>query len=134
MATPMLYVREAGTGRYRAAAESEVLNHAAELLAPRVLGQILISPRDAQDFLRAKLARLEHEVFAVLFLDNRHRVLAFEELFRGTLNGTAVYPREVVKRSLALNCAALILVHFVARHKMDLMCPGSFCGVGRDQR
>ncbi len=111
MATPMLYVRESDTGRYRPAAESEVLNHAAELLAPRVLGQILSSPRDAQDFLRTRLARLEHEVFAVLYLDNRHRVLAFEELFRGTLNGTAVYPREVVKRSLALNCAALILVH-----------------------
>ena len=111
MATPTLYVREAETGRYRPAAESEVLDHAAELLAPRVLGQILGSPRDAQDFLRAKLARLEHEVFAVLYLDNRHRVLAFEELFRGTLNGTAVYPREVVKRSLALNCAALILTH-----------------------
>ena len=111
MATPTLYVREAETGRYRPAVESEVLNHAAELLAPRVFGQILGSPRDAQDFLRTRLARLEHEVFAVLYLDNRHRVLAFEELFRGTLNGTAVYPREVVKRSLALNCAALILVH-----------------------
>ena len=111
MATPTLYVREAETGRYRPAAESEVLNHAAELLAPRVLGQILSSPRDAQDFLRAKLARLEHEVFAVLYLDNRHRVLAFEELFRGTINGTAVYPREVVKRALHHNAAALILVH-----------------------
>lgn len=111
MATPTLYVREAETGSYRPAAESEVLNHAAELLAPRVLGQILSSPRDAQDFLRAKLARLEHEVFAVLYLDNRHRVLAFEELFRGTINGTAVYPREVVKRALHHNAAALILVH-----------------------
>ncbi len=111
MATPMLYVRESETGRYRPAAESEVLNYAAALLAPRVLGQILSSPRDAQDFLRTRLARLEHEVFAVLYLDNRHRVLAFEELFRGTLNGTAVYPREVVKRSLTLNCAAVILVH-----------------------
>ena len=111
MVTPMLYVREAETGRYRPAAESEVLDQAAALLAPRVLGQILSSPRDAQDFLRTRLARLEHEVFAVLYLDNRHRVLAFEELFRGTLNGTAVYPREVVKRSLALNCAAVILVH-----------------------
>ena len=111
MTTPALYVRESDTGRYRPAAESEILNHAADLLAPRVLGQILSSPRDAQDFLRAKLARLEHEVFAVLYLDNRHRVLAFEELFRGTINGTAVYPREVVKQSLALNCAAVILVH-----------------------
>ncbi len=111
MATPILYVREAETGRYRPAAESEVLNHAAALLAPRVLGQILSSPRDAQDFLRTRLARLEHEVFAVLYLDNRHRVLAFEELFRGTLNGTAVYPREVVKRALHHNAAAVIFTH-----------------------
>ena len=111
MTTPMLYVRESETGRYRPAAESEVLNHAAELLAPRVLGQILSSPRDAQDFLRTRLARLEHEVFAVLYLDNRHRVLAFEELFRGTLNGTAVYPREVVKRALHHNAGAVIFTH-----------------------
>lgn len=52
-----------------------------------------------------------NEVFCCLFLDNRHRVLAFDELFRGTLNGTAVYPREIVKRALAHNAAAVILVH-----------------------
>ena len=118
------YVRDESSRRYRPAAESEILDHAADLLAPRVIGQILTGPDAARDFLRTKLAHLEHEVFCCLFLDQRHRVLAFEELFRGTINGTAVYPREVVKRSLALNCAALILVHFVARHKMDIMCPG----------
>jgi DNA repair protein RadC len=50
-------------------------------------------------------------VFSCLYLDNRHRVLAFEELFRGTLNGTAVYPREIIKRALEHNAAAVILVH-----------------------
>jgi len=52
-----------------------------------------------------------YEVFAVLFLDNRHRVLAFEELFRGTIDGASVHPREVVRRALHYNAAALILAH-----------------------
>ncbi|HEX9812114.1 MAG TPA: DNA repair protein RadC [Burkholderiales bacterium] len=74
-------------------------------------GEALQSPRDTLDYLQASLRDRPYEVFCCLFLDNRHRVLAFEELFRGTLNGTAVYPREVVKRALALNAAAAILVH-----------------------
>lgn len=74
-------------------------------------GEALESPQDTRDFLQASLRDRPYEVFCCLFLDNRHRVLAFEELFRGTLNGTAVYPREVVKRALAINAAAVILVH-----------------------
>ncbi len=69
------------------------------------------STRDTKDFLQAQLRDRKNEVFGVLFLDNRHRVLEFEELFQGTLNGTAVYPREVVKRALKHNAAAVILVH-----------------------
>lgn len=57
------------------------------------------------------LQEREHEVFGQLLLDNQHRVLAFEELFRGTLAGANVYPREVVKRGLAVNCGAIIVVH-----------------------
>lgn len=105
-----LYVRDTSR-RYRPAEEREILDLAADILAPRVIGQILSSSRDTTEYLRARLALLEHEVFGCLFLDNRHRVLAFEELFRGTINGTAVYPREVAKRALAHNAAALILVH-----------------------
>ena len=71
----------------------------------------LNSTQDTKYFLQAQLRDRQHEVFCVLFLDNRHRVLAFEELFRGTLNGTAVYPREIVKRALKHNAAAVILVH-----------------------
>lgn len=74
-------------------------------------GEALESPGDTLGFLQASLRDRSYEVFCCLFLDNRHRVLAFEELFRGTLNGTAVYPREIVKRALALNAAAVILVH-----------------------
>jgi DNA repair protein RadC len=74
-------------------------------------GATLNSTRDTRDYLQACLRDRDHEVFCCLFLDNRHRVLAFEELFRGTLNGTAVYPREILKRALAHNAAALILVH-----------------------
>lgn len=71
----------------------------------------LTRPEDAGRFLLAKLRRYPHEVFACLFLDNKHRVLAFEELFRGTIDGAAVYPREVVRRCLEHNAAALILAH-----------------------
>ncbi len=81
-------------------------------LAEKLKREVLLgSTRDTRDFLQAQLRDRKNEVFCVLFLDNRHRVLAFEELFQGTLNGTAVYPREVVKRALRLNAAAVILVH-----------------------
>ncbi len=69
------------------------------------------STRETREFLQAQLRDRKNEVFCVLFLDNRHRVLIFEELFQGTLNGTAVYPREIVKRALKHNAAAVILVH-----------------------
>ncbi len=74
-------------------------------------GPTLGSPRDTRDYLQARLRDRPHEVFCCLFLDNRHRVLAFEELFHGTLNGAAVYPREVVKRALKHNAAAVIFAH-----------------------
>lgn len=74
-------------------------------------GQALSSPSDTRDYLAARLRHYDREVFAAVFLDNRHRVIAFEELFRGTIDGTSVHPREVVKRALALNAAALIIAH-----------------------
>lgn len=86
-------------------------------LARRCLGEqltakpALTSPRDSAAFLKAQLAHKPYEVFACLFLDNRHRVLAFEELFRGTLDGASVHPREVVRASLKHNAAAVILAH-----------------------
>ena len=74
-------------------------------------GESLSDPLQSKRYLQARLRDLPHEVFACLFLDNRHRVIAFEELFRGTINGASVHPREVVKRALELNAAAVILAH-----------------------
>lgn len=71
----------------------------------------LSSPQETRRYLQAKLRHYPHEVFSCLFLDNRHRVICFEELFRGTIDGASVHPREVVKRSLEHNAAALILAH-----------------------
>lgn len=76
-----------------------------------VPGQAIQSPSDSEAYLAARLHDLPHEVFGCLFLDNRHRVLCFAELFRGTIDGTSVYPREVVKEALAVNAAAVILAH-----------------------
>jgi DNA repair protein RadC len=74
-------------------------------------GETIRSPADTETFLKSRLRHLGHEVFCCLFLDNRHRVLRFDELFRGTIDGTTVYPREVVKEALAVNAAAVILAH-----------------------
>lgn len=67
--------------------------------------------RPGGDYLKARLRHEPHELFACLFLDTRHRVLAFEVLFHGSIDGASVYPRQVVKRALAHNAAALILTH-----------------------
>ena len=75
------------------------------------VGAAIRSPADTQSFLHAKLRHLPHEMFCCLYLDNRHRVLRFDPLFRGTIDGTSVYPREVVKEALAVNAAAIILAH-----------------------
>lgn len=74
-------------------------------------GDALQSVADTRRYLTAKLRHEPHEVFACLFLDNRHRVLAFEELFHGTIDGASVHPRQIVKRALYHNAAALILAH-----------------------
>lgn len=71
----------------------------------------LASPQAVRDYLRLKLAGLPHEVFMAVFLDAQNRVLEAEELFRGSLTQTSVYPREVVKRALAYNAGAVILAH-----------------------
>lgn len=74
-------------------------------------GRPLTTPRDTAEYLKLWIGPLPHEVFVALFLDNRHRVLAREELFRGTLDGTSVHPREVVRRVMAHNAAAVIVAH-----------------------
>jgi DNA repair protein RadC len=74
-------------------------------------GVCLSSPNTVADYLKLTLSPRPHEVFAVLFLDNRHRLIEAREMFRGTIDGSSVYPREVVKTALALNSAAVILAH-----------------------
>ena len=98
--------------QYRRASTEEIIDAALAKLKQRFArGEALTSPADTKRFLQLKLSHLEHEVFAVLWLDNRHRVLAFEELFRGTIDGASVHPREVVKSALTHNAAACILAH-----------------------
>ena len=79
--------------------------------ASLVPGETIRSPADTEAYLQARLRHLGHELFCCLYLDNRHRVLRFDEMFRGTIDGTSVYPREVVKEALAVNAAAIILAH-----------------------
>ena len=74
-------------------------------------GDALASPEDTRRFLQARLRDYPCEVFSCLFLDNRNRLIAFEELFRGTIDAASVYPREVVRRALERNAAALIVAH-----------------------
>jgi DNA repair protein RadC len=74
-------------------------------------GNALTSPGVVRDFLRLTLREREHEVFVALFLDAQHRVIVAEEMFRGTLTQTSVYPREVVKAALRANAAAVIFAH-----------------------
>ena len=89
-----------------------IVTQALELLACEVRHtDALASPDAVKDYLRLKLAPKDHEVFAVMFLDAQHRVIETEEMFRGTLTQTSVYPREVVKAALTHNAAAVILAH-----------------------
>lgn len=74
-------------------------------------GPSLTSPGDTRRFLLAQMRGLKHEVFSAIWLDNQHRVLAYEPLFNGTIDGAAVYPREVVRTALKHNAAAAILAH-----------------------
>jgi DNA repair protein RadC len=106
-----LFVREGD--QFREAAPQDVLDRAQALIAQRFRSGALVlsAPNRTREFLRLKLGALEHEVFAVLFLDKRHRLIEYVELFRGTIDSASVHPREVVKEALARNAAALIFCH-----------------------
>lgn len=101
-----------GLGDAKVAQLAAVLELARRCLGEELrAGGTLNSPGAVRDYLRLALGNREHEVFAALFLDAQHRVLAAEELFRGTLTQTSVYPREVVKAALRANAAAVIFAH-----------------------
>jgi len=94
------------------ATAEEVIASAREQISRRVRrGSALSSPQATRDFLALRLGTREFESFCCLFLDNRHRVIEFVELFRGTLDSASVHPREVVKEALQRNAAALIFAH-----------------------
>lgn len=95
---------------YEPASRQQICAAAAECREP-IIGKTIQSPAATISYLTSKLAHLSHEVFCVVYLDNRHRVIRFNKLFRGTIDGTSVHPREVVKESLACNAAAVILAH-----------------------
>ena len=98
---------------YGVETEDGVIRKALDVLAFRIKKpeSFLNKPEDVRDFLRVKLAGLGHEVFSIVFLDSQHGVITVEELFRGTLSQASVYPREVVKRALHHNAAAVIFAH-----------------------
>ena len=102
----------AGYDAFSHVSESQIIERARDILSDRMMqADVLTNPSAVSEYLVAKFAGLEHEVFALLLLDNRHRVLRYEELFRGTIDGCSVHPREVVKAALFSNAAAVILAH-----------------------
>jgi DNA repair protein RadC len=99
-------------GAARHATGEEILKAARRVMSRRVRrGVSMTSPKLVREFLITKLGTFEHESFCVMLLDKRHRLIEYVELFRGTIDGAAVHPREVVKLALAKNAAALLLCH-----------------------
>ena len=108
----LLLVRDISNGDLREATSTEVLTVARATLSRHMRqGTRLVSPEVTRDYLRLLLGEREHEIFCVIYLDNRNRVIECQELFRGTIDGASVYPREVVKEALSRNAAACILAH-----------------------
>ncbi len=104
------------TGHYlplRPLTDSDIIDLAKKLVSNKLLlsNKPISSPSETKDFLKIHLGGLEHETFTVIFLDNRHRIITYEHMFRGTIDGASVYPREVVKEALKHNAAAVILAH-----------------------
>jgi DNA repair protein RadC len=99
-------------GAVEPASNEQILAAARQVLAHRVRrGASLNSPQKVREYLTVRLGYLDHEIFAVILLDKRYRVIEYVELFRGTIDGASVHPREVVKLVLAKGAAACLLVH-----------------------
>lgn len=108
-------VRSETHPKYQAREQGDdaIIARAIQILESRLKtpGAVIDSPDAARSLLRLRLTEREHEVFAVLFCDNKHRVIAYEEMFRGTIDGASVHPREVVKTAMKRNAAAVVLAH-----------------------
>jgi DNA repair protein RadC len=113
MSAPTLYTTDVNspTG-FRTATLDEIMAGARQALSLRIRkGTVFDSPKATADYLTARLAQREHEIFTVIYLDTRNRLISCQELFRGTIDGASVHPREVVKEALRHNAAAVILGH-----------------------
>lgn len=111
-ATPDDLLGCAGIGPARVSEFAAIAELGRRMLAEQVRrGTVISDPEAVRRFLLASLRDLEHEIFGCLFLDSRHRVIRFERLFRGTIDGASVHPREVVRAAIAANAAAVVLVH-----------------------
>jgi hypothetical protein len=136
---------------YRPATLEEIMTGVRQALALRIRkGTELSSPQRTRDYLMTRLATREFETFCVIYLDNRHRLIACEDLFRGTIDGASVHPREVVKEALRHNAASVILAHnhplcciadVTLSHQQGLYCrksqsedrgKGGLCPVSRE--
>lgn len=107
----ILYIKDEN-GSYLEASTDDVVSGARRKLRQKFRkGKAIRSPADTEAFLIAELATEPNEIFCCLYLDNRHRVLAFDRAFHGTIDGTSVYPRVIVKRALEINSAAVIFAH-----------------------
>ena len=99
-------------GSAEPASSEQILAAAHQVLAHRVRrGATLTSPQKVREFLAVKLGHLDHEIFGILLLDQRHRLIEYVELFRGTIDGASVHPREVVKLALEKSAAACLVFH-----------------------
>jgi DNA repair protein RadC len=104
--------RVKGLGQAKSAELAAVLEIARRALSAELVARpVFDAPSKVRDYVALQIGGLAYEVFAVLFLDNQHRLIKLETMFRGTLSQTAVYPREVARRALELNSAAVILSH-----------------------
>ena len=109
--TPVLMVREAGR-RLRPASKHEILESASAYIRTQMIGTLpLDSPAATARYLIAQLSAYEHEVFGMIVMDNRHRCIDVQHLFRGTIDGASVHPREVVKAALVSNASSVIFFH-----------------------
>lgn len=90
----------------------DIVSEAREILfRDMVSSPSLVKPEDAIEYLKIKLAGEKNEVFSVIFLNNKHRAIGYEEMFKGTIDGAAVYPRVIAQRCLEVNAAAVIFAH-----------------------
>jgi DNA repair protein RadC len=111
-ATEQRFCAVKGLGPAKFAQLRAVLEMSRRYLYGEIQGRdVMSSPEATRDYLKLRLGTYPHEVFAALFLDNRHRVIDYRELFAGTIDGASVHPREVVRAALELNAAAIIFAH-----------------------